>query len=315
MSGPPTHPAAGQSLMRRLWLYQAERFPLGKTAILLAVFSGAGLSVSAHLAGRALPGLWTFIGVWLVVVILFFQMRAADEFKDLEDDSRYRPGRPIPSGLVSLKLILGLAGAGALVALGLVASVHLLLIVFLLMVWLWLCLMSAEFFVPEWLKAHPVVYLVSHMVIMVFITLFITAAEWLPHGAPPQGLWLFLTLGFVNGLVLEVGRKVWAPASEREGVETYSALLGPSRAAIAWAGTGFVAWMLLLGVGLGLGLPLLVGIPGFVAFALLAGAAVAFARNPTQKGQKLIDRLSGLWVLVCYMLVGLTPLLAGGAGT
>ncbi len=314
MSGQSTHPRAGESLLRRLWLYQAERFPLFKTAILLAVFSAASISVSAHLAGRALPALWTFVDVWLVVIIIFFQMRAADEHKDLEDDTRYRPERPIPSGLVSLRLILGLAVAGGLVALTLAGSINPGLIFFLLVVWLWLGLMSFEFFVPQWLKARPALYLVSHMAIMPLITLFITAAEWLPSGDLPQGLWLFLALSFVNGCVLEIGRKVWAPVSEREGVETYSSLLGPSRAAFAWAGASAVAWLLLLGVGLALGAPLLAGVPSFLALVVVVGAAIAFAHNPTLKGQKLIDNLAGLWVLVCYALAGFTPFFSGGIG-
>ena len=315
MSAPPTHPSAGESLLRRLWLYQAERFPLGKTAILLAVFSAASISVSAHLAGRPLPGLWTFIGVWLVVIVVFFQMRAADEHKDLEDDTNYRPERPIPSGLVSLRLILGLAGVGGLVALALAGSINPGLIGLLFVVWLWLGLMSFEFFVPQWLKARPALYLVSHMVIMPFITLLVTAAEWLPHGAPPQGLWLLLALSFVNGCVLEIGRKVWAPASEREGVETYSSLLGPARAAFLWVVASAAAWLLLLGLGLALGAPLLVGVPSFIALVVVVGAATRFARDPTQKGQKLIDNLAGLWVLVCYALAGFVPFFAGGAGS
>ena len=39
-----------------LWAYQKERFPLAKTAPLLAVFSAASLCASAELPGRALPG-------------------------------------------------------------------------------------------------------------------------------------------------------------------------------------------------------------------------------------------------------------------
>jgi len=96
------------SLLERLWIYQRERFPLGRTSLLLLVFSAASLSLSAHLAGRALPGIWTFVAIWLAVVLVFFQLRAADEYKDFDDDARYRPERAVPRGLVSLKLILWL---------------------------------------------------------------------------------------------------------------------------------------------------------------------------------------------------------------
>ena len=32
----------------------------------------------------------------------FLQLRIADEFKDFDEDSRYRPYRPVPRGLVTL---------------------------------------------------------------------------------------------------------------------------------------------------------------------------------------------------------------------
>lgn len=102
MTAVPTHPEANASLFRRLWLYQAERFPLGKTALLLAAFSAASISVSAHLADRPLPHWSVFVAAWLVAIVFLFQLRACDELKDLEDDRLYRPERPIPSGLVSL---------------------------------------------------------------------------------------------------------------------------------------------------------------------------------------------------------------------
>src|SRR5438128_2265607 len=107
------------TLAKALWIYQAERFPLLRTGLLLAVFSAASLCVSAHLGERPLPGLSTFIAVWAVVLMLFFQMRVCDEVKDYEDDLRFRPERPIQRGLVSLSLIkkLGLACAPVMLVL------------------------------------------------------------------------------------------------------------------------------------------------------------------------------------------------------
>jgi 4-hydroxybenzoate polyprenyltransferase len=307
----PSHPAAGESSARRLWLYQAERFPLGKTALLLLVFSASSISVSAHLAGRPLPGIWTFAVAWLVSIAFFFQLRACDEYKDLEDDRLYRPERPIPSGLVSLRLIAMLALATGVAAIALTASISLTLLVPLFAVWLWLGLMTAEFFVPEWLKARPFLYLVSHMAIMPLIDVFVTATEWLPNaGRPPQGLWLFLALSFVNGCVLEIGRKVWARESERPGVETYSGLLGPVRAAWLWAGCCVLAWCLLLGVGFAVGAPYAMALPGLLALGVVGWVAAGFAGQPTPAGQQRIDLFAGLWVFVCYVLAGFAPYLA-----
>jgi hypothetical protein len=96
----------------------------------------------------------------------------------------------------------------------------------LALVWAWLLAMSFEFGVPEWLKARPVVYLLSHMAIMPLIDLLLTGLEWVPGGGAAPGLGLFLALSFVNGCVLEIGRKLWAPENEIAGVDSYSRPLG-----------------------------------------------------------------------------------------
>ena len=315
MTDMPTHPQADAGVLARLWIYQAERFPIFKTALLLAVFSAASISVSSHLSGRALPHWPVFASIWAVSLIVFFQMRACDEWKDLEDDRRFRPERPVPSGLVSLRLIVLMALAGGVLAVALAVNIHPPLLLPLGLVWLWLGLMTLEFLVPDWLKARPVLYLVSHMAIMPLIDLFITAGEWLPHGShPPDGLWLFLALSFVNGCVLELGRKIWAPRSERPGVETYSGLWGPRRAAWIWAATCVAAWLLLAALGHKVGAAVIVAGLGLLALAVAVGTAMAFAARPTARREKAIEAVAGLWVFACYCIAGFAPLIATRVG-
>ena len=306
----------GQSaaaLAHKLWIYQRERFPLFRTSLLLVVFTAASISVSANLAARPAPGLWTFFVAWLATLMIFFQLRASDEVKDFEDDARYRPERPIPRGLVSLRLIVGVALLSAPLAAALAASLDLAVLAPLAGVWLWLALMSVEFFAPHWLKARPFAYLVSHMAIMPLIDLFVTSTEWLPHSLyPPGGLGWFLALSFANGCVLEIGRKIWAPENERDGVETYSALLGPARATELWIGALCVACALLIGVGFAVGAPKIVSGIGVAAFIVVAILASGFMRKPTHQGQKLIDALAGVWVLICYGTAGFAPHLLSG---
>ena len=297
-------------LLRRLWIYQAERFPLGKTALLLLVFSAAGLSLSAHLAGRELPSLWTFVAIWLVVLLVFFQLRAADEYKDFEDDARYRPERAVPRGLVSLRLIVWLAAGAALLIVALTLSIMPILLVPLLLLWGWLGLMTVEFFVPAWLKARPFLYLVSHMAIMAFIDFYVTAAEWLPHEPlPPSGIWVFVLLSCVNGCVLEFGRKIWAPQNEREGVETYSGLLGPKRAVFVWLAMCGLAWVLLAIVGAMAGAAVIALGLGLLALLGVVATGVSYARAPTPKAQQRVDTVAGLWVFACYAVAGFSPFL------
>src|SRR5262249_2400864 len=98
-------------------------------------------------------------------------------------------------------------------------------------------LMSKEFFVGEWLKRHPVIYLISHMVIIPLVDFYATACDWWPAGqSMPHGLGWFVAASYSNGIVIEIGRKIRAPADEELGVNTYSAIWGPVTAVLAWLG-------------------------------------------------------------------------------
>ncbi|NHF73176.1 UbiA family prenyltransferase [Paracoccus xiamenensis] len=293
-----------------LWTYQAERFPLAKTAPLLGVFSAASISASAQMAGRALPHWTAFLAGFVIAMTLFFQMRACDEWKDLEDDRLYRPDRPIPRGLVSLRLILTL-GVASMALTALAAGLwHPPVLWMLVLVWVWLAAMTLEFGVPTWLKARPVLYLLSHMAIMPLIDLLLTALEWMPHGRAPSGLWLFLALSFVNGCVLEIGRKLWAAEHEIEGVDSYSRLWGPARAAAIWVLAVALSALLLLGVGARTGAPGISALVAMTGLAACAWAARRYAVAPSPAAQSRVDMLAGLWVFLCYATAGFAPFLA-----
>ena len=292
-----------------LWTYQRERFPLAKTAPLLAVFSAASLCVPAVLAGRPLPGAGGFLAGFLIALLVFFQMRVCDEYKDREDDRRFRPGRPIPRGLVSLRQILTL-GAASLPLTALVAWAWYPPVLWLLaLVWAWLAAMTAEFGAPSWLKARPLLYLISHMAIMPLIDLLLTGLEWLPGGGVAPGLWLFLALSFVNGCVLEIGRKLWSPAHEIAGVETYSALWGPRKAALIWTCCVALSFAFLLALGVATGTALLSLILGGIGALCCGVSAALYAKAPTAQAEKRMDSIAGLWVFACYALAGLAPAL------
>ena len=313
MSNIARHTYAHAGLAKRLWVYQSERFPLLKTALLVAFFTAASLCVSSNLAGRPMPPLSTFVIIWLSVLIIFFQMRACDEHKDLETDTKYRPERAIPSGLVSLKLIVVLACGLGLVAIALTASVSLRLLIPLFAVWVWLTLMTFEFFVPKFLLRHAGLYLVSHMAIMPLIDLYATAGDWIVRAeAPPAGLEYFLALSFFNGCVLEIGRKIWTPENEREGVETYSGLLGYKKAAMIWVGICCISLALMAGLAVRLNVLVPVLIGNGLLLAFIAFKAFKFMKAPTVSGEKSIDSLAGIWVLTGYAFIGFMPFIFGG---
>lgn len=307
MSTAPITNELERPLLARLWTYQAERFPIGKTALLCAIFAGASVSVSAHLAGRAPPSVWVYLAAFVVTLAFFFQLRVLDEIKDREDDAKFRPERPIPRGLVRLSTIIwmGLASAGLAVVVAFVVDPGML--VLLAVAWAWLTLMSFEFFVAEWLKARAFLYLVSHMAIMPLIDLVVTGFEWIGYGAPATGMVFFLALSFANGCVLEIGRKLWAPTSEREGVDSYSKLLGPGRGVLLWTGCVVVSLVLLVAVGFATATPIATGLAGLIAAIWVIRVALRYRAEPSEVNAARLEDAAGIWVFACYAAAGFAP--------
>ena len=295
----------------RWWVYQRERFPLVTHVPLIAAFSFCTLSYSLLARGQAqMPGVKAICVAFGTALLFFLQLRISDEFKDAKDDAMYRPYRPVPRGLISLRELGIVAIAGAVVQLVLALWLSPALLPLLLLVWGYLALMSREFFVPRWLKAHPVIYMWSHMLILPLIDLYGTACDWRVAGVDaPPALAFLLLVSFCNGFVVEIGRKIRAPQDEEYGVETYSALWGRRHATIIWltmlGATAIAA--LLAASRIAFALP--VAIP--LTLLLIAAGLVAahFLRRLGSRAAKGIETISGFWTLLMYLGLGAAPLI------
>lgn len=310
-------PVAGNDRVpfaRRWWIYQRERFPIVGHGVLIAAFSFCAVSLSAMLRGAAgLPSWRAMLVAFVTSFIFFLQLRIADEFKDLEEDTRYRPYRPVPRGLVTLRELAGLFAIGAGVQLGLALWLDVRLVGLLAVTWAYLALMSKEFFVGDWLRSRPVVYMVSHMVIMPLVDLYATGADWLAAGdrAPAVLIW-FLLASYFNGLVIEMGRKIRSPADEETGVDTYSRIWGRGVAVGAWWAAIGATLALAIVVAHRLGMTWTIGatLGAFAAGAVVI--AVIFLRNPASGRGKWIETYAGLWTIALYLGLGLLPRILKG---
>ena len=297
--------------LQRWWVYQRERFPVLGHGALIAAFSSSALCYSALLRGQTfLSGVLPLFVAFGTCFLFFLQLRIADEFKDFEEDLRYRPYRPVQRGLVSRRE-LGVLGVGAaVVQLGLALWLDWRLALILAVVWVYLALMSKEFFVGEWLKRRPILYMVSHMAIVPQVDFYATACDWLPTtGQAPAALPWFLAVSYFNGLVIEMGRKIRGPKEEEEGVNTYSALWGRRNAVFAWYGAMLVTAALAVGAAWQIGWAVPLSIVLGVLLVLVAVIAGLFLRRPDGAGGKRIEAASGVWTLLLYLNLGVVPLL------
>lgn len=294
----------------RWWIYQRERFPLLAHGPLVAAFSFSALCFSSLLRGEVeLPSLIATIVAFFTALFFFLQLRIADEFKDHEDDCRFRPYRPVPRGLVSLRELGWLGFATLLMQLCLALWLAPSLFWLLLVVWGYLALMSKEFFVHDWLKERPLTYMWSHMLIMPLIDLYATACDWWVAGAGvPDGLYWFLLVSFFNGIVIEVGRKIRAPQNEEQGVETYTALWGIKKAVYFWLGALLITAICALMAAWQIDFLIPVAILLFVLIGLAVMTGKQFIECNDQRIAKRFELISGVWTLLMYLSLGVIPM-------
>ena len=298
-----------KSFIKRTGIYLSERFPLTAYIPMIAVFT-----FSAAAYSRLARGENHFIDIQLYIcgaftaLVMFFMLRVLDEHKDREIDRKYRPELPVPRGLVSLKE-LRILGVFLLLGVFLIHSLfYPVLLAPLFLATIWAALMTREFFVGRWLRAHLSIYLISHMMIMPMIDFYTTGLDWIMAGVHPGGaLALFLLVTFLNGCVIEIGRKLRVPETERPGVDTYSSAWGRITATRVWIIilflTALAAWAAGSYTGAGTGrLSVL-----FIMYALCSIPGWMFLYKPGVYWSRAVETAAGIWTLCMYLWLGAGP--------
>jgi len=298
-------------LAARFWRYQSERFPLAGFAPLITVFTFSSAAYSRLSRGEPgfIRGPLFAVGA-LTALVFFFLLRVLDEHKDAEVDRRYRPELPVPRGLVTLAELRWIGGAALALVLALNAWAAPALLVPILGVAGWATLMTKEFFVRDWLRAHASAYLLTHMLIMPMIDAYTTGLDWVVARAhAPLGLFYFLAVTFLNGILIEIGRKIRAPEGEREGVDTYTKAWGLRTAPAVWLGallgSAATAWLATRQTGAG-------AVSAVLLVVMGVGCAITgadFLRAPSARRSKRIEVASQAWPLFTYSLLGAGPFL------
>jgi len=220
-----------------VWLtFLRERLPLAVYVPLALGFTLSGVTLGGGLALQpALPG---FIGL----LAFFALLRLMDECKDLDKDRVAHPDRPLPRGLLTPAQVQRAIAIGAalMLAWALVtawlASPAAGACYLLVTVYLWL--MYREFYCGAWLEPRPLLYALSHQLILIplafYSILASTPAAQAAATALPFGL---LLLGAF--FAYEVCRKLDPEA--HPVLRTYLRQYGRGRTALLVAATLLVA--------------------------------------------------------------------------
>ena len=313
-------------------IYLNERFPLGKNSFFVLIFTLSGYIYTSLLYNSKIMYLFTngvkigifqykIIALFIIIFMFFLQLRITDEFKDYEEDLKYRAYRPVQRGIISLKTLGKIGIATVIIQIMLAHVINPEIIYFMIFVWIYMFLMAKEFFIKKWLTKRILIYALSHVVIMVFITLVIVEAT--QYIVPKNIFDVFIlqrykhnidfaliplfTLNYLNGIVLEIGRKTRRADEEEHGVQTYSKLWGRKKAVVILSLLFIIEYFLVI---LGLthtyekyfffgGLTLLIILIVSIYFM------VKFLKKDLSG--KIVETVSGLWIIFSSMCMGLLP--------
>ena len=300
-----------KSFLWRFNRYQKERFPFLGHGLLVASFSFSAIAYSRICRGAEGFVPWSTYGLGIFITISFFLLvRIFDEFKDAEDDAKYRKELPVPRGLVSLKelMIVGIIVVLAQISVMLVFFPKLIVVWALVLVYL--CLMGKEFFIPEWLKKHQFWYVTSHMFIIPLIDILASGLDWaVDEVRPSVGLGFFFLVSYFNGIVLEIGRKIRTPENEKEGVLTYSSMLGLRKALLLWIGILLITFVCSLFAAeyANYGITAYFVFGGILMVCLIP--AFLSLQRITPKRAKLMEYTSAIWTILMYFSLGAIPMI------
>lgn len=229
--------------MKQRWvIYLTERFPLIPNLLVAVGIVLSARVISTDLRTGLLP---VFIALCGGMVFLA-QIRFMDELKDFEKDKIAHPERPLPRGLFTVgefsRFVRIFNGIMLLMALGAGVLVSPLAGVYFGVGAIYLFLMFKEFYVGDWLQNRPLVYAITHQLIIFPMCAFV--AECFQNDSVFQSnhfyfsaLLLFSFFGF------EVGRKLDPRA--HPVLNTYLSRYGRHKTALLL--------LVLLGIGLKMG--------------------------------------------------------------
>ena len=314
-------------------IYLNERFPLGKNSIFVLIFTLSGYIYTGLLYNSKIinqifskeikvPMPWhKIVALFIIIFMFFLQLRITDEFKDYEEDLKYRAYRPVQRGVVTLKALEKIGIATVIIQIILAYVIDFKIIYFMIIVWFYMFLMAKEFFIKEWLTKRILIYALSHVVIMIFITLVIVEAtqyivpknifdvfilQWYRHNIDFALIPLF-TLNYLNGIVLEIGRKTRRADEEEHGVQTYSKLWGRKKAVVVLSLLFIIEYFFVI-LGLAHTYEKYFFFGGLTLLVILI-VSIYFMIKFLKKdlSGKIVETVSGLWIIFSSMSMGLLP--------
>lgn len=294
------------------WNYYFKiRFPVLLHGIVIFAFSFSAISYTLLCNGEKnfIP-INKFLAGFAIAFTLFLLLRILDEFKDADDDKKFRPHLPVPSGIISLKELTLLGVMIVLFQLIVHTIFFPKMLVLYVIVMAYLFLMTKEFFIANWLRKNPFWYVTSHMMIIPLVDVYTSGLYWFESGTKaPMALVYFFAVSYFNGIVLEIGRKIKSPQDEALGVDTYTAMLGTGKAILLWIAILTITFVLSVVAARFASFNLFSILILGIMYLITIIPAALFYKNQKAIYAKYVEYASGLWTITMYFTLGGLPML------
>lgn len=215
------------NFFKKWYTYQKERFPIATYGLYILCLTFAAFFYNTKML-EIESNVGVFITMFVVAFLQFLMVRIIDEFKDYEEDKKYRPYRPVPRGLIKLKELRTLFVICILIQFVLTLIVNPFSLIFLLVLWIMFILMTKSFFMKKLVDKHILLEVALDEILLPTLMLYLSSFIKLDITI----LWRLLLLSYVVSWIIEIARKVRCKKDEEKGVKTYTAVFGIPKATI-----------------------------------------------------------------------------------
>ena len=315
------------NFLKKLYTYQKERFPVLTFSLYIFCIAFATFCITNYWGNinynnpieklkRFYYGVRTepyvidyyrLIPMFIVAFLQFLMIRIVDEFKDYEEDCKYRPYRPVPRGLITLKELKKLFIICAIIQFVITYIFEPRAIFPLLIVWIFFAIMSKGFFIKKFLDKHILLEVALDELLMPILAWYLSyfASYTIPINIINSyvnylDIGIFLLMTYIVSWIVEVARKIRSQEDEEEGVKTYTAVFGIG---------GAISILFILET-------LLILIQAFILreqylviivaiYILINIINLLFVKKKNKKMAKLVVLFSNIYIVIAYLSLGL----------
>lgn len=301
------------NFIKKWYTYQKERFPILTYGIYIFAIVFAVFCYNSYLATKTYESIsklvWSvgpepyvmnyykIIPMFIVAFLQFLMVRIIDEFKDYEEDCKYRAYRPVPRGLITLKELKVLFIICVILQLLITLWINPKGTFLLIVVWIFFFIMSKGFFIKNFLDKHILIEVFLDELLLPLLMLYLSSFI---YYIDFSNIWKLLFMGYIVSWIVEIARKVRCKEDEETGVRTYTAVFGIKKAMlILFILETFL--MIIQTVILGksyLGFTI-------VIYVIVNLINLLFGIKQSKKFAKLTELSANMYILISYLSLGL----------